>query len=143
MAQGIVASHEAVKIAGTGNIHSTSVRTKSFRVSKRTLLNQGKRHPRRFDLFAQKPNDCVGRGEIVPELIRDGRQYSVCRHTDRLRGFFQSIFNDRPILGFANENPNGRVLPLETRRVIEHCEVELHFADVLGLEFTNFQLDRH
>lgn len=53
------------------------------------------------------------------------------------------IFNDCFAFRFADQNPYGWAFAVQPNGIVENSEVKLHFADVLRLELTDFQLHRY
>ena len=57
-----------------------------------------------------------------------------------LDGGLQRIFDHGFFLALADDDADGIVFVWELNLLIERHEVELHFAFVFGLEFTDFEL---
>ncbi|PRY39961.1 hypothetical protein CLV58_10754 [Spirosoma oryzae] len=76
------------------------------------------------------------------KLLRKLFLKRVSRYADGLVGCFQGIFHDGSILMLADDNPNGCVFVGKFNGIVQHRQIELHFAGVFGFELANFQLQR-
>lgn len=63
------------------------------------------------------------------------------RDSEWLRHIPKRVFGDDLVLRFAQDQPNGRLVGLLAKEVVDGREVEIHLAGVGWLEGTHLQVD--
>lgn len=88
-----------------------------------------------FDFFDCRQRSFEPRRQLLEEL-------ELC-NAERLRQIPDRIFSDDLILGFAQNQPDGRLIVLVSEQVIDSREIEVHLAGVFGLECGHLQVNHH
>jgi hypothetical protein len=75
------------------------------------------------------------------EFLGQGGKDAVFGDADGFGGVTQGVFDGGLFLALAEDDADGGGLAVFADGVVEEREVELHLADVFGLEFADLEFD--
>ena len=89
--------------------------------------------------FLHQQSHLFGPRQLALQFIGQRRDHAVAGNADGFVGIAQCVLDHRPVLLPAEDDADGRVFAVQSDRIVEHRQLELHLADVFRQELSHLK----